>query len=328
MIQTLTREITFQRSAIALIVLGVAGLYALVAADHFSSPAAAPPATKQNTTAVPAPSPLLTKPVQVTMVGSAEKLFDLINYRLDSVRRHGNVPRVFLASLPSRLPEIRRPSERKVIFIKTTLPLILHVNELIQQDRAEIEALYAKQKSGAALTDREISRLQAVARTYGLNNVDMDELLRRVDIIPPSLALAQSAEESGWGTSRFAREGNALFGQRTFRSDKGIVPKGRAKGATYMVRAFDHLIDGVKSYALNLNTHAAYRKFRATRSVLRQGGKTLDGHGLAEEMTAYSERGRAYVKTIQSIIRVNDFDQFDKVRLGDRLSIDAARPGA
>ena len=327
MIRTLARKITFQRSAIALTGLSVAGLYALVAADHFSGPALAP-ATKHISTAVLAPSPLLMKPVQVTMVGSAEKLFNLINYHLDGVRRHGKVPRVFLASLPSRLPEIRLPSKRKVIFIKTTLPLILHVNELIQQDRAEIEALYAKKKSSAHLTDREISRLQAIARTYGLNNVDMEELLRRVDVIPPSLALAQSAEESGWGTSRFAREGNALFGQRTFRGNKGIVPKERAKGAAYKIRAFDHLIDGVKSYARNLNTHAAYRKFRAMRSVLRRGGEALGGHGLAEALTAYSERGRAYVKTIQSIIRVNGLDQFDKVRLGDRLSIGPPRPGA
>lgn len=327
MIRTLARKITFQRSAIALTVLSVAGLYALVAADHFSDPAL-PPATKQIFTAVLAPAPLVTKPVQVAMVGSAEKLFNLINYRLDGVRRHGKVPRVFLASLPSRLPKIRRPSKRKVIFIKTTLPLILHVNELIQQDRAEIKALRAKKKSSARLTDWENLRLQAISRTYGLNNVDMEELLRRVDVIPPSLALAQSAEESGWGTSRFAREGNALFGQRTFRGNKGIVPKERAKGAAYKVRAFDHLIDGVKSYARNLNTHAAYRKFRATRSVLRRGGKTLNGHGLAEALTAYSERGRAYVKTIQSIIRVNGLHQFDKVRLGDRLSIGATRPGA
>ena len=106
------------------------------------------------------------------------------------------------------------------------------------------------------------------------------------------------------------------------------MPKGRAKGASYRVRAFDHLIDGVKSYARNLNTHAAYRKFRAARSVLRQSGKTPGGHGLARALTAYSERGQAYVKTIQSIIRVNGLHQFDTVRLGDRLSIGTVRPGA
>ena len=109
---------------------------------------------------------------------------------------------------------------------------------------------------------------------------------------------------------------------------KGIVPKERGKGQTYRVRAFDHLIDGVKSYARNLNTHAAYKKFRAMRSEFRQKGKALNGYQLAEALTAYSERGRAYVETIRSIIRVNGLDQFDKVRLGDQVSIRSNGPGA
>ncbi len=320
---------TYQRSAIALTGLCVAGLYALVASDYLSqSNSVVAPAKKQLSASVLPPSPLLTKPVKVTMVGSAEELFNLIGYRLDGVRKHGKVPRVFLANLRSLQPNIRLASKRKVMFIKTTLPLILHANELIQQDRAEIKALYAKKNNSGRLADNEIARLQSLARTYGLKKVDMKKLLRRVDIIPPSLALAQSAEESGWGTSRFAREGNALFGQRVFRGAKGIVPKQRGKGQTYKVRAFDHLIDGVKSYARNLNTHAAYGKFRAMRADLRKKGKALNGYVLADALTAYSERGRAYVKTIRAIIRVNGLDEFDEVRLGDRVSNGPDSPGA
>ncbi len=323
------RKITYQRSAIVLAGLCVAGLYAAVAIDRLAEPTLAEaPVGKQLTTAYLEPAPLLTKPLQISMAGSAEQLFNLIGYRLDGVRAHGKVPRVFLASLPSGLPKIRLAAKRKVLFIKTALPLILHVNELIQHDRTEIQALYAKQKSGAVLTESEMSGLRAVAETYGVAKVDFDELLRRVDVIPPSLALAQSAEESGWGTSRFAQKGNALFGQRTFKNNKGIVPKQRGKGQTYKVRAFDHLIDGVKSYAHNLNTHPAYRKFRATRAKLQRDGKALDGYRLAETLTAYSERGAAYIKTLKSLIRVNGFGEFDKVRLGDRVSIEKAGPDA
>ncbi|MHA1108937.1 MAG: glucosaminidase domain-containing protein [Alphaproteobacteria bacterium] len=334
MIGFFARKISYQRSAIVLAGVCVAGLYASVAIDRLAdSTVAGPtlaeaPAGKQLSTAYLEPAPLLTKPLQISMVGSAEQLFNLIGYRLDGVRAHGKVPRVFLASLPSGLPKIRLAAKRKVLFIKTALPLILHVNELIQHDREEIQALYAKQQDGGRLSESEMSWLQEKAETYGIAKVDFGELLRRVDIIPPSLALAQSAEESGWGTSRFAQKGNALFGQRTFKKNKGIVPKRRAKGETYRVRAFDHLIDGVKSYAHNLNTHAAYRKFRAARSRLQRDGKALNGYRLAETLTAYSERGAAYIKTLKSLIRVNGFGEFDKVRLGDRVSIDRVRPGA
>src|SRR5690606_12194341 len=106
--------------------------------------------------------------------------------------------------------------------------------------------------------------LDRTAEAYGIDRTgpeDFAELLRRADTIPPSLALAQAAEESGWGTSRFAREGNALFGQRVWRGEDGIVPSDRADGETYRVAAFEHLIDGVKSYARNLNTHSAYEAF-------------------------------------------------------------------
>ncbi len=327
MIRTLARSLTYQRCAIILTGFSVVALYAAVVADQFRA-AADPLGAMPPYSGAAAARPLIAKPVQVAMAGSAEKLFNLIGYRLDGVRRHGRVPRVFLANMPSKLPKIRLPGKRKVMFIKTALPLILHVNEVIQQDRAEIEMLYAKKKSGAQLSADETARMQAQAEAYGLDKADFVALLRRVDSIPPSLALAQSAEESGWGTSRFAQKGNALFGQRTFRGNKGLVPMKREKGQTYKVRAFDYLIDGVKSYARNLNTHFAYKEFRAVRAGLRKGGKALDGYKLAETLTAYSERGSAYVKSITAIIRVNKLDRFDKVRLGDRVSGGASGPDA
>jgi Bax protein len=230
---------------------------------------------------------------------------------------------VFLASIPADLPRIRLAEQRKIMFIQTALPLILHVNEVILHDRERIKALRAQIRAGETLDDYDREWLESKADEYGLDTVDFDRLLRRVDIIPPSLALAQSAEESGWGTSRFAQEGNALFGQRVWKPHrKGIVPEERPEGEQFRVRAFDHLIDGVKSYAQNLNIHRAYDAFRSKRAALRREGAPLDGGALAGTLEAYSERGADYVGTLMTIIRVNGLALFDGARLGDRITLE------
>jgi Bax protein len=143
-------------------------------------------------------------------------------------------------------------------------------------------------------------------------------------VIPPSLALAQGAEESGWGTSRFAREGNALFGQRIFKGTRGIVPNKREQGKRYRVRAFDQLIDGVKAYADNLNTHPAYQLLREARAKRRADNRVVDGAALVPTLVKYSERREKYVETIKLIIRANGFLLYDKARLGDRLTVIAS----
>ena len=334
-------KLTFERFGIALMGLCVAALFTMVATDDSKTGenATLPAAVKERPAEVrnlpPMPmAPVITvlaKPVEVSMIGSSDKLsllFKRIDYRLDGVRQHGTVPRRFLANLPSDLREIRMAGERKVMFIKTALPLILHVNELILRDRDQIEILAARLEDGETLGADENDWLAEKAEEYGLEKFDLAKMLRRVDIIPPSLALAQSAEESGWGTSRFAQQGNALFGQRIFKGANGIVPKRRDKGKTHRVGAFSHLIEGVKSYARNLNGHRAYKKFRAVRARLRRGGQSLDGNRLAGTLTAYSERGLAYVRTIRAIIRVNQLHQYDKARLGDRITPRPANPDA
>ena len=128
----------------------------------------------------------------------------------------GEVPRLFIASLPADLKQMRRADLRKITFIKSILPLILHANELIEQERLRILALRDEAALGRRLAPKDIAWLTDTADRYGLNSLDFEVLLVRVDIIPPSLAIAQAAEESGWGTSRFAQEGNALFGQRAY----------------------------------------------------------------------------------------------------------------
>ncbi len=340
LIRRFAREVSYERAAIAMTGLCVAALYLMVAIDRSGMPAKAaiPPGGPPALSALPeaGPAPVvdpLAKPIRIYGVGSAEKvaeIFERIGYRLDGVRDKGKVPRVFLASLPNDLRKIRHVSMRKLMFIKTTLPLILHVNELILSDRTRIDALWSKSRKGVVPRAAESAWLDDKAAEYSLKKFSFRALLARVDIIPPSLALAQSAEESGWGTSRFAHEGNALFGQRIWRDNGqgGMVPKQRKDGKTFRVKAFGYLIDGVKSYVRNLNTHRAYRAFRRARAGLRKKGETLSGPELAGNLTAYSERGGAYVKTIRNIIRINGLEVFDRVRLGDTLAVGTPGPDA
>jgi Bax protein len=205
------------------------------------------------------------------------------------------------------------------MFIETALPLILHVNEMIARDRARLVSLRARMANGETISDADQAWLRTEADAYGLDHVDMDELMLRVDVIPPSLALAQSAEESGWGTSRFAQEGNALFGQRIWTDNGGLVPNERGDGDRYRVAAFDRLIDGVVSYARNLNSHPAYDAFRRARAAQRHGRGTLDGFTLAGSLARYSERGARYIRAVRTIIRSNALDSFDHARLDDQL---------
>jgi len=271
------------------------------------------------------------KPVVVQHVAPSLKLqplFEQIDYRLDHVRRYGDVPRLFLIKLPGDLREIREPQQRKVLFIKMALPLILHANEIILSDRKRILRLIDKLRIGKTISAREQAWLDKKAQEYGLAETDLTELVRRVDVIPPSLALAQAAEESGWGTSRFAHEGNAIFGQRTWDGANSMKPERRPEGETFEVRAFSRLIDGVMSYTRNLNGHTAYDEFRRAREAQRHEGRALDGYSLVNKLARYSERGDAYIETIHTLMRVNNLQAFDRARLSDQYAVDWGGPGA
>jgi Bax protein len=206
--------------------------------------------------------------------------------------------------------------QRKATFIRFTLPLIHRANELILRDRDRIIDLSRRTERGWALSPADAAWLVGIAERYGMKKTNIRELLARVDIIPPSLAIAQAAEESGWGTSRFAIEGNALFGQRIYRQgNKGMVPHKRPKGKSFKVRAFAQLIDGVKAYFHNLNSHFAYKKFREQRADLREKKREINGYLLAGTLTRYSERGRDYVDSIRSIMRANALGFLDTGKL-------------
>jgi len=266
------------------------------------------------------------KPTTILAFANPAKLqahFESIGYDLDAVRLgKSDVPRVLLARVPDGLAEMRRIEHRKQVFISLMLPLVLEANERVLRARAHILLYQAKLAAGRALSSAQKRDLARIAAAYKVSPDRIDELLARVDAVPPSLALAQAAIESGWGTSRFVREGNAPFGQWTTADQPGLVPASREEGKTHKIRTFDRLIDSVHSYLYNLNTHRAYRDLRALRAEMRTGARPLDGYGLVPGLGAYSERGTEYLTLLRNVIRINGLDALDDARLG-RTSLDA-----
>lgn len=256
---------------------------------------------------------------KATALHSAEalsKTFKRFGYDLDAVKKEGNaVPRLFLASLPPDMSQIRQAEDRKAIFFKSVLPLVLQVNDEIRADRRRLWDLSVRARKGERLPAVDRLWLIVLAERYKTKRGDLPELLKRVDIVPASMALAQAAEESGWGTSRFSREGNAIFGEWTLSDAEGLVPKNREPGKTHKVRAFKSLLDSVRAYSRNLNTHRAYRKFRTLRQEMRRAGSPVRGRRLIETLTSYSERGAEYVKGLRAIMRVNKLERLDEAKL-------------
>lgn len=210
--------------------------------------------------------------------------------------------------------EIEEVSARKQQFFEYLTPVIRAENERIQEQRAELEAMVARHRTGRQLGWLERRILEELAAEYRVTTEEgalgsvLDTLLRRVDVIPRSLVLVQAAKESGWGSSRFARLANNLFGEWCFESGCGIVPRNRPDGRRHEVRSFDSVRDSVASYINNLNTHDSYRKLREMRAELRQRNQPLSGALLAIGLESYSARGETYVREVQSMIRQNGLD--------------------
>ncbi|MDH5771690.1 MAG: glucosaminidase domain-containing protein [Rhodospirillaceae bacterium] len=246
-------------------------------------------------------------------------VIDGLDYDLDAViTGNDSVPRVQLASMPSDLSRINAIDHKKEIFFKAVLPLVLQVNEEISSDRQRLKELRTQIKQGSHLQATDKLWLAIMADRYNIRRDDIDTILARHDVVPPSLALAQAASESAWGTSRFVREGNAMFGQWTFSdNENGIVPNKRGIGKSHRVKAFPSLMASVRSYINNLNRHRAYREFRKNRTAMRAKGGPIDGYLLASTLHRYSERGAVYVSELQSIIESNDLRGLDSARLMD-----------
>lgn len=265
--------------------------------------------------------PFVEQPIQVD-VRSLEEDWTEADFDLGDIRYGQPVPRLFVEQIPVDILDVQDVGKRKKVFISVVLPLILNNNEktLLQRDR--LLSIASQQQTGEPLAASDQNWLDNLAGYYREDPKQIDELLLKVDAVPVSLALAQAVEESGWGTSRFAREGNALFGQRVWSEGKGIVPKERAEGETYEVRAFATLSDSIESYIHNLNVHPTYELFRSERARrLTEPDNPLNGYKLTETLVNYSERGLEYVDALQNLIQANRFDQLEDAQLArERLA--------
>ena len=239
-----------------------------------------------------------------------EKLFRETDYNLTNVRKTKLVQPFPIAHLPEEMKIIQGTKKKKNLFIKIILPLILEENNKVKLDRKKLFAILNKSNNSAA----EKRWLNQKFKQYGVLNKDLLTLKIRMDIVPVSLAIAQAAKETGWGKSRFALEGNALFGQWTW-SGEGIKPAGADDDTTHKVMKFKILKTSVKAYLRNLNTHSSYKRFRLVRAVLRDNEKNLDSLVLANYLDKYAQTGEQYILILKKIIKQNNLKDFDDVKL-------------
>ena len=251
-------------------------------------------------------------PVDTVRLSAAtiQELFKSTNYDLDDVRKNKLVKPVSLTLLPEEIIKIENSTKRKNLFIQIILPLIIKENNYIRLDRKKLFSILNKNKNSKI----EKRWLKLKFKQYGVMNKDVSTLKIRMDEIPVSMAIAQAAKETGWGTSRFAQEGNALFGQWTW-SGEGIKPAGADDDSTHKVMKFKILQASVKAYQRNLNTHSSYKEFRGARAELRDKKKKLDSLILSNYLDRYAETGKQYVITLQKIIRQNQLTDFDDAKL-------------
>ncbi len=251
--------------------------------------------------------------IEAESVADLELAFERFGYQWPP---GGEVPALSVVSFPP-LGDLT-VDERRAVFFRTLLPLVVAENQIMLATREAIADAYA---DGSIDSDsREERLLQTLASRFRVDGdvndaAFRDELLRRVDVVPPSMALAQAANESGWGQSRFTREANNLFGVWTWQEDRGIVPERRAAGATHFVRVFPDLRASVRNYLYTINVGNAYSGLRDVRENLRARGEALTGMRLAEGLEQYSERGEAYVAEIQSMIRSNQLEEMETPEL-------------
>jgi len=239
-----------------------------------------------------------------------EQLFKDTNYSLSEVRKSKKVKPIRLSLLPNEIKQIENSKKRKNLFIQIILPLVLEENNLILMDRKRLFSILNKNNN----SKKEINWLNIKFKQYGVLNKDIPTLKVRMDIIPVSLAIAQAAKETGWGTSRFALEGNALFGQWTWSGD-GIKPAGAESDTKHKVMKFKVLKASVRAYQRNLNTHSSYKNFRQLRAQLRDDSEKLDSLLLADQLDSYAETGDEYTKILKQIINQNSLKDFDDVKL-------------
>lgn len=242
-----------------------------------------------------------------------EQVFSEHRYSWNKLEQ--GVPPLILKQFPADLHLIRSVREKKELFFRTLLPMAMLANEEIREQRLELQNLISDYDREGFITAYQETRLAALKKRYRFKGDPLanlrarKRLFGRIDIIPEALVLAQAANESAWGTSRFALQANNIFGEWTFTPGTGLIPEDRPQGATYEVRMFPNLYQSVRAYMRNINTHRAYAKLRVIRSEMRKSGMPLFGTSLTSGLINYSTRREAYAREIRAMIRSNRLEQ-------------------
>ena len=241
-------------------------------------------------------------------------LFKDVDYDLKTVRYQKKVKPIYFTQFPKDLDEIKDTKLKKETFIQIVLPLIVAENEKIYDDRVKLKKITSKKMT----SDKEKLWLRQKLREYKVKSSNMKELEKRMDIIPVSIAIAQAAKESGWGTSRFALEGNAIFGQWTW-TGQGIEPLSKGKNEGHKILRFPILRASVKAYKNNLNTHKGYTDFREKRYSLRKKKRKIKGLDLTITLDKYAQTGKEYTEILEQIIKQNNLTDFETVQLTNSI---------
>ena len=240
-----------------------------------------------------------------------EQLFKDTDYTLKKVKKTKLVNiGINLDHLPTEMKNIENTKKRKNLFIQIILPLIIEENLKIKLDRKKLFVILNKNNN----TKSDLEWIGKKFKQYGVSKNDFPTLKTRMDEVTVSLAIAQAAKETGWGTSRFAQKGNALFGQWTWSGD-GIKPAGAEIDSTHKVASFKVLKASVKAYLRNLNTHPSYKQFRKERAIQRDNDEKLNSLELVKYLDKYAETGIEYTKILSKIIRQNSLTEFDDVKI-------------
>jgi Bax protein len=262
-------------------------------------------------------TPYYAEPITKRSAAGAKELKQLLNkelFQLQETRKSGITPHVYVDHIPQDLGSLSI-KDMKQLFIQLILPSTLKVNAHIEEQRAAVTVLLTKQNNGQTLTNAEQSWLANLTKHYSVKADGTESLLDRMDIIPPSLAITQAIMESGWGRSRFAKQGNVLFGLHLSKNSQRKFIK--ASGANVRLAVYDSIFEAVDAYIHNINTTRAYRKLRDIRGGLRNKNELPDGWNLAAGLGKYSELGDKYIGKLRSIIKFNKLAIFDKARLRD-----------
>jgi Bax protein len=239
-------------------------------------------------------------------------IFTKYAYTIESVRENKLVPDISINKFPKDFTSIKSTNDKKSLFIKSLLPLIIKENNQILLTNNRIKKIH--QSTIKYITKDNALWLKKQFKKYKVSSHDINDLLIKVDTIPVSIALAQAAIESGWGTSRFVTEGNALFGQWSWFKGSGIVPKDRDSKETYEIKSFESLRQSVAAYMKNLNSNDNYSEFRIVRGNYRENSNVINSIELLKYLSSYAENSE-YSKILEKIIMKNNLQEFDEAKI-------------